>query len=161
MSEKRRKKTYNFHKQWEEEFFTTVKDKNVCLICGTTVATAKRHNTERYFSTCQKTFNASYPPGRSMRVEKACKLTAALGKQRSFFTRPVKKSQATTETLFRAAHILTKNKKPFLDGDVLKVAMMVIANTLFKDEKNRPKVISVLSDVQLGASTIARRVSAV
>uniref|UniRef100_UPI003AAD8DF6 general transcription factor II-I repeat domain-containing protein 2-like n=1 Tax=Centroberyx gerrardi TaxID=166262 RepID=UPI003AAD8DF6 len=161
MAEKRKKKTYHFHEQWEEEFFfTTVKEKSVCLICGATVATAKRHNIERHFSTCHKNFNASYPPGSSLRVEKARELKAALGKQQSFFTRPVKKSQAATEASFRAAHFLTKNKKPFSDGDVLKGAMTVIANTLFKDEKNGPKVISALSDVQLGASTIARRVSA-
>ncbi|KAF3833235.1 hypothetical protein F7725_026900 [Dissostichus mawsoni] len=37
---------------------------------------------------------------------------------------------------------------------------MVIANTVFSDEKNGSDVISTLSDVQLGASTIVRRVLA-
>ena len=37
--------------------------------------------------------------------------------------------------------------------------MMLVANTLFKDKKDGPEVISALSDVQLGASTMARRVS--
>eukprot|EP00064_Thunnus_orientalis_P018981 superscaffoldBa00004562_g19090 len=37
--------------------------------------------------------------------------------------------------------------------------MMIVANTVFKDEKHGPDVISALSDVQLGASTMARRVS--
>ena len=36
---------------------------------------------------------------------------------------------------------------------------MRVANALFKDEKHDPEVISALSDVQLGASTMARRVS--
>ena len=36
---------------------------------------------------------------------------------------------------------------------------MLVANTLFKDKKDGPEVISALSDVQLGASTMARRVS--
>ena len=41
----------------------------------------------------------------------------------------------------------------------MKGAMMVIANTVFKDEKNGSDVISTLSDVQLGASTMVRTVS--
>lgn len=85
MAEKR-KKTYHFHNDWEEEFFfTTVKETCVCLICGATVATAKRHNVERHFTTCHKSYHANYPPGSALRAEKACELKAALGKQQSFF----------------------------------------------------------------------------
>ena len=39
------------------------------------------------------------------------------------------------------------------------MAMDIIANTLFKDKKNGKDIINALSDVQLGANTIARRVS--
>ncbi|GAA6111456.1 general transcription factor II-I repeat domain-containing protein 2-like [Tachysurus ichikawai] len=47
MAEKQQK-TYHFHSVWEEEvFFTSVKEK--CLICRTTVVTAKRHNVARHF----------------------------------------------------------------------------------------------------------------
>ena len=70
------------------------------------------------------------------------------------------KSQKATEALFRAAHCLKKNKKAFSDREVLKEAMMIVANTVFKDEKNGPDAISALSDVQLGASTMVRKVSA-
>ena len=49
--------------------------------------------------------------------------------------------------------------KTFSDGEVFKETMMLVANTLFKDKKHGPEVISALSDVQLGASTMARRVS--
>lgn len=37
---------------------------------------------------------------------------------------------------------------------------MLIAEAVFKDDKNGPDVISSLADVQLGASTVTRRVSA-
>ena len=37
---------------------------------------------------------------------------------------------------------------------------MIVTNTLLKDEKNGTDLISTLSDVQLGASTMARRLSA-
>ncbi|KAK0146900.1 SCAN domain-containing protein 3 [Merluccius polli] len=72
MSESKTKKTYHFQEEWEEEFFfTTVRDKSVCLICGAAVALAKRHNVERHFSTLHRTFNASYPPGSTLRAEKS------------------------------------------------------------------------------------------
>lgn len=70
----------------------------------------------------------------------------------------MKNSQKATEVSFRAAHLL-KNKKAFSDRAVLKGAMMIIANTVL-DKKNGPDVISTLSDVQLGANTMVRRVSA-
>lgn len=156
----KRKRTDHFHSDWEEEFFfTSVKEKCVCLICGTTVVTAKRHNVEKHFSTCHESYNANYPPGSALRKEKACGLKAALDKQRSFFTRQVEKSQKATEASFRAANFLIKSKKAFSDGEVFKEAMMIVANTVFKDEKHGPDVISALSDVQLGASTMARRIS--
>ncbi|KAI7790228.1 hypothetical protein IRJ41_001037 [Triplophysa rosa] len=158
--DRKRKKTYHFHNEWEEEFFfTTVKETCVCLICGATVATAKWHNVERHFTTCHKSYHANYPPGSALRTEKACELKAALGKQQSFFTRPAKKSQKATEASFRATHFLIKKKKAFSDGEVFKEAMMITANTVLKDEKNGTDLISTLSDVQLGASTMARRVS--
>ncbi len=52
-------------------------------------------------------------------------------------------------TLFR---LLTLAKAKF--------TTMIIANTMFKDEKNGPNVISTLSDVQLGESMMVRRMSA-
>ncbi|CAI5638895.1 unnamed protein product [Oreochromis niloticus] len=160
MAEKR-KKTYHFHSEWEEEFFfTTVKDSCVCLICGATVATAKRHNVERHFRTCHTSYHANYPKGSTLRAEKARELKAGLSKQQSFFTRPVKSSQKATEASFRATHFMIKKKKAFLDGEVFKEAMMIIAKTVLKDEKYGNDVISTLSDVQLGATTIVRRVSA-
>ena len=159
MTEKR-KTTYVFNDSWEEEFFSTFfKNKCLCLICGSTVAVPKRHNVERHFKTCHRNFDVNYPPGSALRTEKAHGLKASLDKQRTLFTKVKKKLQNATEALFRAAHCLIKNKETFLDGEVFKETIMLVANTLFKDEKHGPEVISALSDVQLGASTMARRVS--
>lgn len=66
-----------------------------------------------------------------------------------FFNRPAKKSQAATEVSFTVAHFLTKDKKSFLDGEIVKGAMTVIANTLFKEHKNGDEITSALSNVQL------------
>lgn len=63
--------------------------------------------------------------------------------------------------MFRAANVLIKNKKAFSDGKVFKETMMIVANTVLEDEKHGPEVISALSNVQLGASTMVRRVISV
>lgn len=137
-----RKKKENFHSEWEEEFsFTTVKENWVCLICGVKVATAKWHNVERHFSMCNKSYHATHQAAHYGRESLQVK---------GFFTRLVKKSQKTTEVSFRAAHFLIKKKNAFSDGEVFKEAMMLIANTVFKDERNGTDVIFTLSDVQLG-----------
>jgi len=66
-----------------------VKGASVGLICGATVATAKRHNVERHFTMCHTSYHANYQPGSALRAEKAHKSMAALCKQLSFFTRLV------------------------------------------------------------------------
>ncbi|KAK0152132.1 hypothetical protein N1851_006497 [Merluccius polli] len=58
------------------------------------------------------------------------------------------------------AHILTKHKKPFTNGRIVKEAMTAVAETLFKDHKSKTEMMSAIADVQLGANTVARRVSA-
>ena len=64
MAEKRKKKTYVFNKYWEDEefFFTSIRDKCVCLICGATVAISKRHNVERHYQTTHGSLNTNFPP---------------------------------------------------------------------------------------------------
>lgn len=90
-------------------------------------------------------------------AETARELKAGLSKQQSFFTRTVKNSQKAS---FRATHFLIKKKKAFSDGKVFKEAIMIIAKTVLKEEKYGTDVISILSNVQLGATTIVRRESA-
>lgn len=152
MAEKR-KKTYHFHDEWEVEFFfTTVKGACVCLICGATVATAKRHNVERHFTTCHTSYHTNYPQGSALQKEKS-----ALCKQQAFFTKPVKASQKSTEASFRATQFLIKKKAAFSDGEVIKEAMMLIAITVLEDEKYGTDAISNLSDVQLGKGVLVEK----
>ncbi|CAL9703596.1 unnamed protein product [Knipowitschia caucasica] len=130
MAEKR-KKTYAFNQDWEEEFFfISIRDKCVCLICGATVAISKQHNVERHYQTTHGSFHQNFPPKTALRAEKARELKAALTKQQSFFTRPLKKAQKATEASFRATHYLIKNKKTFSDGQIVKGALMIIAETV-------------------------------
>lgn len=83
-----------------------------------------------------------------------------LQRQQDLFTKPTKKVNAATEASFKVAHILTKHKKPFTDGGIVKEAMTAVAETVFKDHKSKTEILSAIADVQLGANTVARRVSA-
>lgn len=54
------RKKRKLNSEWEEKvFFTTVKEKCACLICGSTVATAKQHNVEKHFGTCHQSYHAT------------------------------------------------------------------------------------------------------
>lgn len=46
-----------------------MKDSCVCLICEATVATAKRHNVERYSQMCYTSYHAKYLMGRWFTIQ--------------------------------------------------------------------------------------------
>uniref|UniRef100_A0AAV2MK93 Uncharacterized protein n=1 Tax=Knipowitschia caucasica TaxID=637954 RepID=A0AAV2MK93_KNICA len=161
MSAAKKRKSYNFHQEWETEFcFTNVNDKCVCLICGASVSVGKRSNVERHFTTIHGNFSRDFPMGTNLRKEKIKELKSALQRQQCLFTKPTKKANAATEASFKVAHILAKHKKPFTDGAVVKEAMTAAAETLFVDHKSKTEIMSAIGDVQLGANTVARRVTA-
>lgn len=102
MAEKRNK-AYIFNKDWEEElFFKLVREKCVCLICGSTVAVSKRHNVERHYSTNHGSFHTNFPPKSTLRAAKARELKAALAKQQTFFTRPAKKAKKSNRGIIQS-----------------------------------------------------------
>ncbi|XP_078533909.1 general transcription factor II-I repeat domain-containing protein 2-like [Lissotriton helveticus] len=72
----------------------------------------------------------------------------------------MKKAIAATEASFVITHHLIKHKATFLDGEIVKEAMLLMAHSLFKDFKYSPEIMSGISDVQLGSNTMVRRVSA-
>ncbi|CAL9688304.1 unnamed protein product [Knipowitschia caucasica] len=161
MSSAKRRKTYAFHEEWETDFlFTNVNDKCVCLICGFSVAVGKRCNVQRHFVSVHGNFSHEFPTGSNLRKEKVKELKSALQRQQSLFTKTTKKSCAATEASFKVAHLLAKHKKPFTDGAIVKDAMTAVAETLFDDHKSKTEILSAISDVQLGANTVARRVTA-
>jgi len=62
-SSKKPKVIYNFHAEWETDyFFTQVKDKCVCLLCNGSVSVGKKGNVERHFKTVHSGIEKDYPP---------------------------------------------------------------------------------------------------
>jgi len=139
----KRIKTYHFHQEWETEFyFTNVNDKCVCLICGASVSVGKRCNVEHHFTKVHGNFLRDFPAGSSLRKDKITELKTTLQRQQSLFTKPAKKANSATEASFKVAQILTKRKKPFTDGGIVKEAMTAVAETVFRDHKNRDEILS-------------------
>ncbi|XP_078146649.1 uncharacterized protein LOC144537840 [Centroberyx gerrardi] len=159
--QKKKAKNDIFHPEWEEQYlFTLVKDKCVCLLCRQTQALCKKGNLERHYRTNHPTFEESYPPKSSLRAKKVADLTNELRAQQEIFTQPVDHNKAATEASFCVSHLLAKRKKPFTDGELIKEAMAITADTLFEGFKNKHEIAAALSRVPLGPPTVTRRVEA-
>lgn len=155
----KKSKTYYFHPEWEHEFlFTSANEKTICLICQQAVALPKRGNLERHHATTHAKFKDLYPLNSALRSKRIDELKRGLKAQQSLFIAPTAKGKAATETSFRVSHILAKHKKPFTDGELIKEAMSVTADTLFADFKNKEDISAKIKSVPLGAPTVARRV---
>ena len=140
---KKKQKTYNFHLEWEcEFFFTSMKDMCVYLICGSSVSVGKRGYVERNHTQVHSNFARDFPAGSTQRTEKVNQLKATLKKLKWLFIGPTKKANTATEASFKVAHILTKHKKPYTDGGMMKEAMTAVADTLFKDHKSKTEIMS-------------------
>ncbi|KAL7397457.1 hypothetical protein ABVT39_022401 [Epinephelus coioides] len=156
---RKKAKTYNFHPEWEEEFlFTLVKDKCVCLLCHQTQALCKRGNLERHHTTNHQKFKDGYPPKSTIRARKVDELKSGLKAQQSLFTKPASQNKAAAEASFRVSHLLAKHKKPFTDGDLVKEAIAITAETVFSDFKNKEEIKTALRSVPLGPATLTRRI---
>ena len=78
--------------------------------------------------------------------------------QQSLFTKPTTQNKAATEASLRISHLLAKHKKPFTDGDLIKEAMAITAETVFNNFKNKNDIRTALRGVPLGPATVTRRV---
>lgn len=86
------------------------------MLCGQTQALAKRGNLERHHVKPHPKFQDSYPPKSRLRAKKVEELKSGLKNQQSLFL-----------------------KKPFTDGEIVKEAMAITAETMFCDFKNKEK----------------------
>ncbi|KAM3860423.1 SCAN domain-containing protein 3-like [Diretmus argenteus] len=122
-----------------------------------TQAFCKKGNLERHYNTNHPKFDESYPPKSSLRAKKVAELAKELRAQQQLFTRPVDHNKAATEASFRVSHLLAQHKKPFTDGELVKQAMTVTADTLFAGYKNKDEIAAAVSRVPLGPPTVTRR----
>lgn len=75
----KRPKTYQYHKDWEYDyFFIMIKNKFCCLICNTSLAIPKKGNIERHFKTLHKKHEIDYPKNSELRKVKIMDLKSGL-----------------------------------------------------------------------------------
>ncbi|KAG8454178.1 hypothetical protein GDO86_000717 [Hymenochirus boettgeri] len=130
-------KTYNFHSEWEHDyFFTEVNGKSICLLCKASVALAKKGN-------------------------KVQQLKNLLLTQPKMFTRPAEKNIATTVASYRVSQVIARCKKPFEDGEMIKESFLEATDSLFDHFKNKSEIISAINSLQLSARTVTRRVEVI
>ena len=149
-------KTYHFHTEWEEFFFTMSFSKCICLICQCTIAIPKKGNVERHFRTIHKKYDTDFPMKSELRKRKVRELKCQLSGQQSFFRQHSSKARAATEASFRVSHLLVKHKKSFQDGEMVKEAFLQAADPLFRDFKNKTEIVSSIKALQLSRSTVTR-----
>lgn len=51
-------------------------------------------------------------------------------------------------------HAIVKNKRTFKDGEMIKEPFLEAADSLFRDFKNRPEIVSSIKSLQLSRSTV-------
>ncbi|GFU19843.1 dimer_Tnp_hAT domain-containing protein [Trichonephila clavipes] len=84
-------------------------------------------------------------------------LKSSITKQQSTFTKPKQQLKAATVASIKVAHLLAKKKKPFIDAEIMKEAMLVAADSLF-DFKNKTEILGAINMLQLSARTATRRI---
>ncbi|GFW16649.1 zinc finger BED domain-containing protein 5-like [Trichonephila clavipes] len=85
-------------------------------------------------------------------------LKSPITKQQSIFTKPKQQSKAATVASIKVAHLLAKKKKPFIDAEIMQEAMLVVADSLFDDFKNKTEILGAVNMLQLSARTATRRI---
>ena len=61
-------------------------------------------------------------------------LKSGLQTQQCVLSKPTTLNKAATEASFRVSHLLAKHKKPFTDGEIVKEAMAITAETMCSDD---------------------------
>jgi hypothetical protein len=81
-----------------------------------------------------------------------------LRSRQAIFSKPVNKAKAATIASYKITEILSKKKKPFEDGNVIKECLVVAGDSLFNEFKNKTEICNAIKGVQLSRSTVTRRV---
>lgn len=131
-------------------FFTEVKGKPVCLVCGEHVAVFKEYNLKRHYETKHAAKYKNLTDAERART--STDLLAKLEKQQGCFTKLHADRDAATRTSFVIAHKIAQNSKPFSEGEFVKECMVESAALLCPEKKE------AFENIPLSRRTVTRRV---
>ena len=112
---------------------------------------------EWHFRTVHRNYDTDFPPKSELRKRKVKELKSRLSREQSFFSQLSSKAKAAIEASFRVSHSIIKHKKSFQDGEVIKEAFVEAADSLFRDFKNKPEILSSIKALQLSRRTVTWR----
>ena len=136
-----------------EVFFTKVGNKEVCLLCGHSVAVLKDYNICRHYAT--KHGNYGNDLSVVERQTRATELDRKLARQQNVFVKGKLAQKAFTHASYRVAYNIATHSKPFSDGEFFKKCMLDVADQVCPE--NRQK----FEEVSLSRRTAARRIKAI
>ncbi|PVD22950.1 hypothetical protein C0Q70_16210 [Pomacea canaliculata] len=141
----------NFQEKWTDLYFFIQHDsKPTCLICKESVAVFKEHNIKRHYETKHK--NKYDGILGSSRTEMIAKLRQEIGGLTRIFSKKRQENEAAVIASYRVAHILSREVKPFSDGECVNKCLLAVVEELCPEKKNAVEAVS------LSRTTIARRV---
>ncbi|KAF7246160.1 General transcription factor II-I repeat domain-containing protein 2B [Varanus komodoensis] len=140
-----------FNKVWMSKyFFTEIRGKAVCLVCGEQIAVLKDYNLNRHYETKHAEKYKHLTDAERTRTSEA--LLAKLQKQQGFFL-PKLTHHGTQH--FLIAYKITKKSKPFSDGEFVKECLVDSAAFLCPEKKE------AFINVPLPRRTVTRRVESI
>ena len=126
-----------FKKEWEVEFFFTEgrspQAKPVCVICGKTVAVAKKENMKRHHTSLHKGWADKYPLESETRKDKFNSLVVTYRRAVTLMTTSMNPQEKATEASLRIAWILNKNKMPLDSSAVVKECILAASQAMCTD----------------------------
>uniref|UniRef100_A0A8D8UWN6 Zinc finger MYM-type protein 6 n=1 Tax=Cacopsylla melanoneura TaxID=428564 RepID=A0A8D8UWN6_9HEMI len=126
--------------------------KPICLICSTTVAIVKKYNLERYFKQNHSKFNQDYPEGSVLRTDFVNRKKRELCCQQNLFKKQSKEVESMVKASYKISLLLTRKKKPFSDGEIVKGALSIFAQHCEDQNVKRHA-----ESISLSRNTVTRR----
>ncbi|XP_025080977.1 general transcription factor II-I repeat domain-containing protein 2A-like [Pomacea canaliculata] len=135
----------NFQENWTDLYFF-MQHKPTCLICKESVAVLKEDNIKRHYETNLKNKYGGILA--SSRTEKIAKLRQEIGGLTRIFSKKRQENEAAVIASYRVAHILSREVKPFSDGECVKKCLLAVVEELCPEKKNARRVEDIGKHLQ-------------
>ncbi|XP_067939638.1 EPM2A-interacting protein 1-like [Watersipora subatra] len=140
-----------FNPDWEWKYFVAdVSDNVICLICKDKISGKKEYNVRRHYNSRHNDYDRMQMP--EERKTKAKTLKSSLFQQQQFFTKPNLEAKAATLASISVCNIMAKRGKPYLDGEMVKEAILAAVENICPDK------VSQFQSISLSRRTVTRRI---
>lgn len=128
------------------------------MLCSTSILVFKKFYIQRHFHKFHAKFDTKYPVKSKIRTKKINQLKSRLNAKQNAVISHEEMSKNATIASTKISHMLAMKKKPFQDGELIKEAFVIAAESLFKGFSNKSEIMSAIQSLQLSNNTITRRI---